>query len=168
MGSQFGVVSLTPSQSFEYLGLRSRTNLGIVHPADHLLDKLHQDDLNALTRKILVTPRKLQSFLGLINFFALIVDLGRRHMRPIELWLASRWDHSPISLDLPVQVTPDLLEAIGVWSDTEWILQGVPLLSPQPVLYLCTDSSLEGWGTSLSGREKTFGEDLTDPTTSIT
>ena len=29
--------SLTPSQSFEYLGLIFRTDLEIVHPADHLL-----------------------------------------------------------------------------------------------------------------------------------
>ena len=37
------------------------------HLVDHLLDKLHQD-LCALLRKILVTPRELESFLGLINF----------------------------------------------------------------------------------------------------
>ena len=102
--------SLSPSQSFEYLGLRFRTDLGVVLPADHLLEKLHRD-LNVLTRKILVTPRELQSFLGLINFFAPVVDLGRLHMRPIQHWLASRWDHSPISLDLSVKVTPDLLES---------------------------------------------------------
>ena len=33
--------SLTPSQSFEYLGLRFRSDLGVVRPGeDHLLDKL--------------------------------------------------------------------------------------------------------------------------------
>ena len=54
-------------------------DLEVVHPADHLLDKLHLD-LRDLMRKILVTPRELQSFLGLINFFALLVDLERLHM----------------------------------------------------------------------------------------
>ena len=33
--------SLTNSQSFEYIGLRFRSDLEIVHPADHLLDRLH-------------------------------------------------------------------------------------------------------------------------------
>ena len=44
-----GKSSLTPSQSFEYLGLRFCTDLEVVRPADQLLDKLHQD-LNVLTR----------------------------------------------------------------------------------------------------------------------
>ena len=78
---------------------------------------------------VLVTLRDLQVFLGLSNFFALNVDLGRLHMRPIQVWLASHWVHSLSSIDLPLPVTPDLLEAIEVWSDTEWILQGVPLKS---------------------------------------
>ena len=99
------------------------------------------------------SPRELQSFLGLINFLSPIVDLGRLQVRPIQHWLAFRWDHSLAAIDLPLTVTPDLLEAIGVWSDTGWILQGVPLLSLKPDLYLCTDSSLEGWGASLSGRD---------------
>ena len=33
--------SPTPSQSFEYLSLCFRTDLGIVRPADHLQNKLH-------------------------------------------------------------------------------------------------------------------------------
>ena len=144
--------ALTLSQSFKYLGLHFRSDLKIVHPADDLLDRLHQD-LNVFTRKILVISRELQSFVGLINFLAPIVDLGRLHMRPIQLWLASRWDHTLLSIDLPLTVNPDLLEAIKVWLGTEWILQGVPLLSLQLDYYLFTDSSMQGWGASLSGKD---------------
>ena len=54
-------------QSFEYLSLRFCTDLEVVRPADHLLDKLHLD-LRDLMRKLLVTLKELQSFLGLINF----------------------------------------------------------------------------------------------------
>ena len=143
MGSQLGEVISDPSQSFQYLGLHFRSDLGVVCPAHHLLDKLQQD-LTALTTQTLVTPRKLQTFLGLLNFLAPIVNLGRLHMRPIQHWLSSLWDHTLASIDLPLTVTPDLVEAIEVWSDTGWILQGVPLLSLQPDLYLCTDSSMEG------------------------
>ena len=49
--------SLTPSQSFKYLGLCFCMDLKVVGPADHPLDKLHQD-LHILMRKILVTPRE--------------------------------------------------------------------------------------------------------------
>ena len=49
---------------------------------------------------------RLQAFLGLINFFALIVNLGRLHMRLIQLWLGYRWDHSLSSIDLPLPVIP--------------------------------------------------------------
>ena len=75
--------SLNPSQSFEYLSLRFRSDLEIVDLADHLLDRLHRD-LTVLMRKIPITPRELQSFVGLINFLAPIVDLGRLNMRPIQ------------------------------------------------------------------------------------
>ena len=78
-------------------------------------------------RKILITPNELRSFLGLINFFAPLLDLGRLHMRLIQLWLASRWYHSLSSIDLPLPFTPDRLEVIEVWSDRDCILQGVPL-----------------------------------------
>ena len=54
--------SLTPGQRFEYLGLCFCMDLEVVHPPDHLLDKMRQD-LRILGRKILVTPRELQSFL---------------------------------------------------------------------------------------------------------
>ena len=74
-------------------------------------------------------------------------------MRPIQHWLTSYWDHSLASIDLPLTVTPNLLEAIEVWSDTEWILQGVLLLSAQPDIHLFTDSSIEGWGAFRSGKD---------------
>ena len=64
MEGQLREVIFDHKSGFEYLGLHFRTDLEIVHPADHLLDKLHQD-LGARMRKILVTLRELQSFLGL-------------------------------------------------------------------------------------------------------
>ena len=126
-GSLLQNSSLTTSQSFEYFGLHFFTYLKIVRPTNHLLDKRHQD-LSVLMRSFLILRGNCSPSWDLSIFFAPIVDLGRLHMRPSQLWLASRWDHSPASLDLPVQVTPDLLEVTGVWSDTVWILQGVSLL----------------------------------------
>ena len=61
--------SLTPSQSFEYLGLAFRSDLEVVRPADHLLAKL-QWELTTFRSQIFVTPRNFQSLLGLLNFLA--------------------------------------------------------------------------------------------------
>ena len=75
--------SLTPSQSFKYLRLCFCSDLSVVCPTDHLLDKLLQDlHVTVLSNQILVPLRELQSFLGVINFLASLVNLGRLHMHP--------------------------------------------------------------------------------------
>ena len=51
--------SLTPSQSFEYLGLAFRSDLEVVCPADHLLVKL-QRELTTYRSQIFVTLRNFQ------------------------------------------------------------------------------------------------------------
>ena len=107
-------LSLTPSRSYEYLSLRFRSDLGVVHLADHLLDKL-QRDLTVLSNQIHITPRELQAFLGLINFLAPLVDLGHLHMCPIQFWLSAHWNHSLSSIDLPLPATLKLREALKVW-----------------------------------------------------
>ena len=74
-------------------------------------------------------------------------------MRPLQFWLSQRWDHSILSIDRPVMVTPELRDALKIWTDSAWLLQGVPLTSPSPDCYLFIDSSLEGCGASLSGQD---------------
>ena len=64
------------SQSFEYLGLAFRSDLEVVHLADHLLAKL-QRELTTFRSQIFVTPRNFQSLLELLNFLA---PLGRLRM----------------------------------------------------------------------------------------
>ena len=75
--------SLVPSQSFEYLGLHFVTDLDLVRPADHLLVKLESKVLE-LRAQLRITPRNLQEFLGLVNFFTPLVRLGHLHMRLIQ------------------------------------------------------------------------------------
>ena len=142
---------MTLRQSFEYLSLCFGSYLCVVRPADHLLDKLLQD-LAVLSNQIHVTPRELQSFLGLINFLAPL-DLGRLHMCPIQFWLSAHWNHSHSSIDLPLPVTLELKETLEAWVDAAWLLQGVPMLSPSPDVYLCTDSSLEAWRATLNEKD---------------
>ena len=59
--------------------LITRSDLSVVCPTEHLMDKL-QRDLTALSSQTLVTLKKFQSLLGLLNFFAPLVSLGRLHI----------------------------------------------------------------------------------------
>ena len=105
VGGQFGEIISGPRSGFRVYRSTLSDRPQDSYPADYLLDKL-QRDLGAIRKQILITPRELQSFLGLINFLAPIVDLGRLHMHPIQLWLTPGWDYSLSSIDLPVRVTP--------------------------------------------------------------
>ena len=67
--------------------------------------------------------------MGLINFLALLVDLGRLHMRPIQHWLASSWDHTLPSIDMPLR--PVLLLA-QVRPKQPWYSLGHSRLAPPP------------------------------------
>ena len=92
--------------SCEYLGLLICSDLDIVCPAVH--HSVGQISLrSALSDRALVTPRKMEAFLGLINSSALLVNLGKLHnvMLPIQHWLAGiRWDHTVPSNDLPLEI----------------------------------------------------------------
>ena len=56
---------------------------------------------------------------------------------------------------LPLQINDELQDALVPWTDADWLPQGVPLLALAPDCYLFTDSSLEGWRASLSGKDIT-------------
>ena len=86
------------------------------HRSSRLLtsDRSHEIDARS--------PKELQSFVGLFNFLTLLVNLERLHLHPFQHWLASHWDNTLPSNDLPMSVSPNLMEAIGEWSDTDWIL----------------------------------------------
>ena len=45
----------------------------------------------------------------------------------------------------------ELQDDLVVWSETDWILEGVQLSCPIPDVFLFTDSSSEGWDATLSG-----------------
>ena len=105
----------------------------MVRPADQLLDKL-QRDLTALSTQMFLTPRKFQALLGLLNFLAPLVDLGRLHMRPLQFWLTSHWDHSLPTIDRPFQVNVELQDALEVWTETAWLFPRSTIADPVPRL----------------------------------
>jgi hypothetical protein len=136
---------LEVSQSFEYLGLHFETCSASVRPADHLITKL----IAAAAPQSLpefITPRLLMKHIGLINFMADFVPLGRLFLRPIQHWLASQWCQRTGDLDVSLQTNQPLSQALAKWTDRTWLQSEVPLVPPRPTLTLCTDASLVGWG----------------------
>ena len=79
------------------------------------------------------------------------VHLGRLHRRPVQFWLRRLWSQRQADLDCLLPVDLDLVTALRQWLDREWLLRGVPLVPLPTTLTICTDASLEGWGSSLGG-----------------
>ena len=126
VGSCLEISPLTIGQSFESLGFRFRSYLQDCSFGSRPAGQTALESERAHEKLSFLMP--LQSFLRLVIFFAPFVVLRSLLTRAIQLWLASRCVHPPAPLVLSVQVTPVLLGATGVWSDTVWLLNGVPLL----------------------------------------
>ncbi|MES9881468.1 MAG: reverse transcriptase domain-containing protein [Sedimenticola sp.] len=140
---------LVPSQSFEFIGMYFQTNLGTVRvPADRV-DRIVQL-LSDLTRKSCLTARKFLSLLGTLNAAADFVEMGRLHIRPLQLLLHSLWRPQSLPLDHIIWLDQtDFKHHIQWWLQPQRLSRGVPMHSPQPQLHLYTDSSRYGWGAHL-------------------
>ena len=137
-------------QRFQYLGLHFDTLLSTVRPADHLIDRV------LASAKILfppasISPRSLMRIIGVLGSVADFVHLGRLRRRPVQFWLRHRWSQRDADLDCLLPVNLDLIAALRQWLDRDWLLRGVPLVSPPTTQTICSDASLVGWGSSLGG-----------------
>jgi hypothetical protein len=144
--------NIKPRQSFEYLGVQFDTVKAVVRVADHLIEKgiltaYEQFPLN------MVTPRRLQQIEGLFNSLADYLILGRLFLRPIQMWRHRNWQTNVLTLDVPLQVTPELRRYLLPWRDRDWLMKGVALVTPSPDLFLFSDSSLVAWGAVLDDRQ---------------
>jgi hypothetical protein len=98
-------------------------------------------------------PRALQAALGLFNFLSNYVALGRLHLRPLQHWLRQRWVTDVETLDIDLTVTTSLRAHLLPWKNEEWLMEGLPLVTPSPTVLLFTDSSLSGWGAVMGDLE---------------
>lgn len=139
--------SLTPSQSFDFLSMSFDTVRATVAPAA----KFH-----AATTAILVrakhlprwSARRLHQIVGLLQFLATLVHRGRLNLRPIQSWIRERWVQRSGRWSDILKVDSKLVSFLGWWARRE-ILAGVPLVSPEPSISMCTDASKTGWGAHL-------------------
>jgi hypothetical protein len=139
---------LYPSQRFEHLGLLFDTSAQMIRPADHLVEKAILAG-SATDLLVNLTPRRLMQVIGLLNALADFVPLGRLRLRPIQFWLRNRWSQKDKDLDGFLVATQTLSQALAQWTDSDWLLQGIPLVRAKPSCVLFTDASTWGWGASL-------------------
>lgn len=139
---------LTPSQEFVHLGMCFRTQINLVCLPQKRLDKLLSAVHEICSRRV-ASARQLHSVLGLCSAAADLVPLGRLHLRPIQWALTQLWSQRYNDWDIVIDLSPSLLDAFRVWTNTEWLLRGVPLLLPTTTVTLCTDASTVGWGAHL-------------------
>ena len=140
--------SLVPSQDFIFVGMRFLTYQNLIQVPPTRVDSIL--NLSAVVlKRTKISARTFLSLLGTLNSAADLIQLGRLHLRPLQLYLLSRWrpHRDPISFSVPL--TTLFKEALSWWSIRPHLLMGVPLSSPEPELFLVSDASQTGWGAHL-------------------
>ena len=134
--------SLTPSRNVVFLGVLLRldrltmelppsTALKIISLCGRTLSRSRQ------------SRRCLESLMGLLNFAAPLVPLGRLRLRPLIMWMNS---HSSASnRDVPILLDSPFKDLLRIWQSTAFLSLSVPMSIPVPQLQLMTDASLSGW-----------------------
>uniref|UniRef100_H3BCB5 Reverse transcriptase RNase H-like domain-containing protein n=1 Tax=Latimeria chalumnae TaxID=7897 RepID=H3BCB5_LATCH len=139
--------TLTPTHSIEYLGFVVCTHsptfaLPAGKTATALLRccKWAQDKVES--------QQSLASLLGLLESFCLVVPNARLHCRQLQFCLLQERRRAP-QWEALVRLSRQALRDLDWWCSNLRSLQPSPLLPAQPSLFLETDASLWGWGTSL-------------------
>ena len=136
---------MDPSQDLIFLGMRLRTDLGLVQLAPErvgvLIECLSQFRLHRY-----VSAKLFQRLLGLMAACLLMVPTARLLMRPVQMFLIQRWNPHYQSQDYLVLVTKQLQLLLKPWRDPLFLQEGVLLQAPAPLLTVTTDASKLGWG----------------------
>jgi hypothetical protein len=148
--------SLTPSQSFVYVGVEYNLKEGIALPPK---DRAEKTCLLArqLTRLTVVTARQMLSLIGLLASMEKQVPYGRCFLRPIQWCLASQWSIMTDSLNVEITLNDRSRVALDWWIHPANMFRGMPLADYIPDRTFFTDASEIAWGAhkdelELSGR----------------
>jgi len=138
---------LTPVQQIVFLGMNIDLVSGLLRPTHEKCRKI-QIWMHYLHSVSQITVRQYLSLLGLLNHVAYLVPLGRLHVRPLQLYLASFNFELRSQLESVVPLQRVFYLALEWWTNQSHIMSGVPLSLPPPSLTVFTDASQVAWGAS--------------------
>ena len=147
---------LIPTQDLRYIGGQINTAIGRVS-----LPKDRREVLTKLAASFKVGQYKTaRTWLQLLGFMAstiLVVRMARMRMRPIQLFVLSKWTYPQDLFRTLIMVPRFLLVHIQWWANPDNLSQGFPLSPPNVDHVLTTDSSGDGWGAVLDDQFTTQG-----------
>ena len=138
--------NLVPSQCLTYLGMVIQTIPLRVFPTEERLRKLSLQ-LEEFRSSLSHPVQLWLSLLGRMSSLSLLIPGSRLRMRSLQLVLNQAWK----SKDLEERITWDhsCRGDLQWWSDASNLTPGVPLETPLPDVFLYTDASDQGWGSTL-------------------
>ncbi|KAL8590051.1 hypothetical protein ACOMHN_034282 [Nucella lapillus] len=139
---------LTPSQTFNFLGMKFNTTTMLVSPAPKRVLRLHEL-LSGLYRQNSTPVRSLYSLLGTMESLSNLVPLGRSRKRPFQRALRSRWSQARDGWDVHITLGLWLQESTRDWTNSSILQEKVPIAPPLQDLSLYTDASNCGWGAHM-------------------
>ncbi|XP_031752829.1 uncharacterized protein LOC101731022 isoform X4 [Xenopus tropicalis] len=86
--------------------------------------------------------------LGLFSAVLEAVPWGRAHMKDLQRYINSVWDHQKASLRRKLYVPPEIKKSLNWWLHPRNLSKGSALF-PVPPLVITTDASGKGWGAHL-------------------
>ena len=132
----------TPKRSIEYLGVQfNLKNLSLSLPESKILSV--QSESKSLMTRHACSRRDLESLIGLLNFVAEYIRLGRLRLLPLIRWM--NFHTSPRSRDCLVPINDTLRESLEVWTSRPFLSTSIPMHPPLPTMELMTDASTKGW-----------------------
>ena len=144
----FQKCDLTPSQSFQFLGMVFHTVPMLVFPSQERVDRLFLL-LNFLRQASFASARQLSALLGLMESLAPVIPSGKLWKRPLQRGLRRRWTQLSDSWEVRIPLRTWFHRATADWSDPQSLLKGVPIVPPSFEVALYTDASTTGWGAHM-------------------
>ena len=139
---------LVPTQDFTFVGMNFLTQTNRVRVSRQRITDLLTRVRWVISQPFL-TAQQFQSLNGILSSVSDFVVLGRLHLRPLQIYLSDRWKWTRGDQLALIPILPSLVPHLQWWLNEQVLLEGVPLLPPQPSLHLITDASMVGWGAHL-------------------
>ena len=139
---------LTPSQDFQFIGMQFNTRQFTVAPLPKMrlkIQTVHQHWMTNLN----ITARDLHRLLGMLVFMALLVQLRRLRLRPVQWWAATTWCQRTRSWSDRITVPQWVLSEVPWWASPA-VLQGLPLAAKETEVTLFTDASSSELGSPVT------------------